>query len=498
MKYLIYIITLISIDCISQQIYFNKTVDLQNHWGSGLSVKADSNRYICASITGPGKLISMIEIDSSGNLNNLMKYGLYGHSYYAGGPGSLDRNSDNQYVLAGSDDNGYNDTTYGLLFKFNQGLDTIWMKLFTSTVNKFLSMKTSKCTSDSGFIVGGDIYIGGYNTQLILIKTDSAGNELWRRLYGSKDSAELVLNVCETKDNGFILGGYRYLPGNDYSSDPIIIKTDSAGIIEWEKSFGGVYSDNGAVVSVGKDGNLLVTYAHGIYQDTLAPYPGPSIKQIHVIKLKANGEVLWRKIFSEKSTRIKLFKLIELYDESIIGVGFYRPENVYQDFGLLIKTNYLGDSIWWRRYEYSNEFNMLHDVDTTHDNGFILCGETYGAETINLQNVWIVKVDSNGCDTPGCDPTVKIPEIINCNDCELVISPNPAYEWFVISSSLLLERESLIEVFDLYGRRIKEVKVPVIENSCRIITDGWREGMYIIKLQNSNGVSETAKLIIGG
>ena len=62
---------------------------------------------------------------------------------------------------------------------------------------------------------GGYILIGSYENvnggNAIVIKTDSLGNELWRKsnyYFTSLDSSNTYLSVKETADHGFILAGY--------------------------------------------------------------------------------------------------------------------------------------------------------------------------------------------------------------------------------------------------------------------------------------------------
>ncbi|MBL7915727.1 MAG: T9SS type A sorting domain-containing protein [Bacteroidia bacterium] len=85
-------------------------------------------------------------------------------------------------------------------------------------------------TSDGGFAVAGVNCNFGCRT--VLNKYNSSGIKLWEKRYvegagNSNADFSKCYSVRETADGGFILGGLTYMPG--YESDFLLIKTDSNG-----------------------------------------------------------------------------------------------------------------------------------------------------------------------------------------------------------------------------------------------------------------------------
>ena len=82
-------------------------------------------------------------------------------------------------------------------------------------------------TSDGGYIVtGGWCYSISSNYRLLLMKFDSNGNEIWRKIYGDGSGR----SVQQTSDGGYIIVGKISTTVGNYGDTNIwLIKTDSDG-----------------------------------------------------------------------------------------------------------------------------------------------------------------------------------------------------------------------------------------------------------------------------
>ena len=134
-------------------------------------------------------------------------------------------------------------------------------------------------TKDSGFVLGGYSYsnIGGDKTQnhwgvggdFWIVKIDAEGNKLWDKNIGSKDFDDLN-ELSETNDGGFLLSGYSYntdFGGGDKTEDDLgiqqswIVKTDSLGQKQWDKTIFTTGRDEGGYTIETSDGCYLFTNA---------------------------------------------------------------------------------------------------------------------------------------------------------------------------------------------------------------------------------------------
>ncbi len=99
-----------------------------------------------------------------------------------------------------------------------------------------------------------------------LIKTDSSGSKEWDTTFGG-DGYDWLNSVQQTRDGGFIIAGTTTNSlDNQYAW---LIKTDSSGNEEWERTFGGEpYKriDSASSVRQTNDGGYIIA---GTYNQEL-------------------------------------------------------------------------------------------------------------------------------------------------------------------------------------------------------------------------------------
>jgi hypothetical protein len=93
-------------------------------------------------------------------------------------------------------------------------------------------------TSDRGYAMVGRTYsFGAGDADIWLVKTDSYGNLEWNKTFGTQGHEE-ANHLTSTDDKGFIIVGTITPLGFDYR-DVWLIKTDSFGYIQWNKTYSG-------------------------------------------------------------------------------------------------------------------------------------------------------------------------------------------------------------------------------------------------------------------
>ncbi|MEA3479794.1 MAG: T9SS type A sorting domain-containing protein, partial [Bacteroidota bacterium] len=305
-------------------------------------------------------------------------------------------------------------------------------------------------------------------------------------------------SVATTSDSGFVVGTYKYTPGQPYTADPIIYKTDCLGNIEWTKNLGGPYMDYYPTVKMAPDGSIIVATC---YADSMLS-PDRAYRRINLINLDNNGNILWNRKYGESVIKNFLSNIEITIDNNFICTGYIYTIEKPELSGWIIKIDANGDSIWYRTYEHINgkdSENRLKDIKPTDDNGYISCGFIYPLPPdTGRQDIWLLKLDSIGCDTPGCDPTVGIKDyhIGAADQVNIQIFPNPSKDLIYCQLSTVNCQLSIL-IVDIYGRKIDEIKIPEGQKEVEITVSSYPQGIYIAVLQDARGIIGRKKFVVG-
>ena len=161
----------------------------------------------------------------------------YTANYSADYANRVIQTTDGGYAIAGIIDALKYSVPLGWLVRTDSLGNIEWNQTFSVTSSNLTynlgSVAGLVQTKDGGYVIAGteasfpsdDMSIAP-STFAILFKTDGLGNILWNRTYSELNGVSFMI---KTSDDGFALAG-------DYS----LVKTDSKGIEQWEKS----YQDN--------------------------------------------------------------------------------------------------------------------------------------------------------------------------------------------------------------------------------------------------------------
>lgn len=237
-------------------------------------------------------------------------------------------------------------------------------------------------TLGNAFICGSTGGSGSRNGDLVVIKTDSLGNELWNKVYG--DSAtESGKSIRVHPENGFIaLGTSNSGINNDYQL--FLIRADSNGTLLWSRIFGSVGWDEAAAVHISKDGSFYVASTEWI--------EGANSTRMTLWKFDSNGDQVWQHQPQAQGSS-KAFALAEMADSTILlgGSGTYnlgQPDDMQ-----LAKYDKDGNLIWYQSYgsEYDD---WIAGIAVSNDNRIGLAGNRRLNE--NSTNPLLYLLDADG------------------------------------------------------------------------------------------------------
>jgi hypothetical protein len=279
-------------------------------------------------------------------------------------------------------------------------------------------------TDDGGFLYGGSSNSGpqgdksAYNKggfDYWLVKTDAGGTILWDKTIGG-NKMDYVQCMVQTGDGGYIIGGTSLSTksgdksqGSKGNLDLWVVKTDAAGNIEWDKTFGGNKRDYATtIVQLTSGEYLLGGYSEsGITGDKTQSSRG--FYDFWLIKLNASGGKIWDKTIGGNNSDY-LQEIIDLGDGKFILGGSSGSKtsgeksmdsNGEIDYWL-VKIDGSGNVLWDKSIGGSTT-EYIYSVDQTTDGGFVLGGQSNsnasGNKTENSRgdyDFWAVKTDASG------------------------------------------------------------------------------------------------------
>jgi hypothetical protein len=273
---------------------------------------------------------------------------------------------DGGYIIAGSTSSFGAGAMDVLLLKVDSLGNVQWQKTFGgNNIDRGYSLDI---TSDSGFVICGytnSFGYGGYDAYLI--RTDQNGDTLWTKTYGGTNW-DFGYSVQQTLDGGFIIAGGTYGFGNG-DEDVYIVKTNSTGDTLWTKAYGTIDKDEANEVIEASDSMILVI--------GISVNPNDSNEDIYVLKMLPSGDTVWTKKYG--GTGKDFGKSIkETLTHEYVMVG-YSSSNTNGDYNeLSMKTNTSGNIIWtWDLGGPNNE--ITNYITTCRDGWFAACGRFDGS-----------------------------------------------------------------------------------------------------------------------
>ncbi|MDR2354344.1 MAG: T9SS C-terminal target domain-containing protein [Deltaproteobacteria bacterium] len=249
--------------------------------------------------------IWVIKLDQLGNLQWEKSLGGSNDDF----PNSIIITPDQGYLISGTSESNDGDVKGNLggrgawLIKLSEQGNIQWAKTYGGTRGDYSN--DMQPTSDGGYIfVGhsyssdGDVTKNQGDSDVWIVKLDSQGKITWQKTYGGNDS-DLAYSVQETMNGGYIVAGKSKskdgdVTGNHGNYDYWLVRVDSQGNLEWQKSFGGSEFDEVKTILMAFDGGFIVIGSSNSKNGDVKGNHGE--EDIWVIKLRpqANEKFQWR------------------------------------------------------------------------------------------------------------------------------------------------------------------------------------------------------------
>lgn len=365
--------------------------------GDGTSVFETSNGYLVfshqISHDGTGNTHLFVrKLDPQGQFVHEREYAYGDPQHYNYGVISpvsrLDTGGFASVVLEGSD---FWADSY--LYRFTEDGDTTDRKfLFTydplDSVTHFL--RHTRQSADGGFVAAGFFDLPQAKTQALLLRLNAEGDTLWTRKYGQPEHTNSAIGCAAYVDDGYVLVGNRLM--SFVNDDQFLIRTDNAGNQIWRRQFGddasGVYA-----VHVAPDSTIITA---GEYREDSWPNYW---QQAMFTKWNAAGSIVWQKK-SHYNYLTGPYDMEVLPDGSFIACVRVGPAVTHiakfsstgdslwsRGYTVFIDTHQPRDISLTSDGGFISTGFVDQDATGTHP---------------GLQTCYVIKTDSLGCVVPGC------------------------------------------------------------------------------------------------
>jgi hypothetical protein len=270
---------------------------------------------------------------------------------------------DDDFIFTGltcSDGNGGEDWW---VVKTDENGNELWTQTFGGYAND--RAQSILQTPDGGYIITGiTCGFGEWGCDIGLIKTDENGQEIWNRNHGGSGDQKAYA-VQQTTDGGYFLAGYTD-PFENLMLDILLLKVDINGNEIWRKTFGGSNWDNAYSGQLTADGGYILAGYTKSY--------GNGEEDVWVLKTDPNGNEVWSRTFGGTGKDVA-YSVQQTRDGGYILGGLTNSKgNGGFDFWL-IKTDPNGDLIWDLTCGGSlDEYAFC--VRETNEGRYIAVGET--------------------------------------------------------------------------------------------------------------------------
>lgn len=349
--------------------------------------------------------------------------GGYGHEIAR----SIQQTLDGGSIIAGYSNSVSGDVTG------NHGGDDCWIVKLTHTGEiqwqKCLggtNQEEASCarqTNDGGYIIAASCYsqdgdvIGNHGGwDYWVIKLTAAGNIKWQKCLGGTDN-EFAQSIRQTTDGGYIVAGYSRSKdgdltnhhGGERSNDYWVIKLDSTGSIQWQRSLGGRGNDYAYSVVQTVDGDYVVAGTSFSNKENVSGNHGNG--DYWIVKLSARGRIQWQKCFGGSGGEDA--RCIEQTRDGgfiVAGTSTSNDGDVSGNHGgkadyWVVKSDASGKIQWQKSLGGSYE-EYAYSIAQTEEGGYIVAGTStsndgdvsghHGIVGTYLMDYWVAKLDSRG------------------------------------------------------------------------------------------------------
>jgi len=243
---------------------------------------------------------------------------------------SIQQTDDGGYIITGSRDGpDWRHPGDMWLLKTDSDGDTLWTKTWAAENPTITDV--GNCVSqtpDGGYIIACNADFSSVTHDgIVVMKTDDKGDTVW----AYRDTIWFMECVAQTTDDAYVATGFN-------NHDMFLIKLDSEGTLLWKKVYGDAkqdYRDFGWCVQANPDGGGVVAGQYSYNHDL-------GVGDAWLLKFDSEGDTSWTRTYDEDSKIDEAYWVQPTSDGGYILTGRTETGPSGEDDLFIIKTDSQG------------------------------------------------------------------------------------------------------------------------------------------------------------
>ena len=260
-----------------------------------------------------------------------------------------------------------------------------WQKTYGGSLSdKAFAMSK---TIDGGYIVAGssyssngDVLLNSGMEDVWILKVNSVGTIEWQKTFGGSGS-DVAKSVIQTSDNGYIIAGYTNSTDGNVTQfyggfDFWVLKLTNAGNLMWQKSYGGTGDEQANSIIQTNDGGYAVAGKSNSTTGMITDHRGQN--DAWIVKIDALGATTWAKSFGGPLDE-EAYSIIQTPDLgyalacSATSSTLDLSTNFGQQDYWILKLS-TGGTILWQKSFGGSMSDIPAQIISTKDGGFCIAG----------------------------------------------------------------------------------------------------------------------------
>ncbi len=367
----------------AQRTFIKHYGTTESEYGTTLSLTDDKGFLICQIITDPTHIYTgFVKTDENGNMLWSRVYNAHDVTVIK----SMKKWRDGFIILGSTWDWSASDYRLVLMHINNLG-DMLWMKEYRASAADFAT-GLSILNDEFYITAAADYNAPGVYSKIFWMKTDSLGNPLQSKMYGSTYmQTSFASCVNPSGKTGVASTSNSFGSFNFVFTNVVVTQLDQSGNIEWSKSIGSQYDDEPWAIDYGSDW-LIGGFS----------YFGTTAADISVLRVDDNGNVLASDFYDAGTLDGEKGRSLIAKDNGFVlagDAGTFDERNM-----LLMKGDGNGDITWSHQYPVSTLFTNYPSevISLKNDSGYLFTGDLRPPGA--YRNAGVFRTSSDG--TIGC------------------------------------------------------------------------------------------------